>query len=142
VTLGGGTQALDTACQQAAVAAGIGGTFLAWVSTTGASAQSRLSGTTSWRRADNVVALTPQLELRAPIDVTLDASASGFVWAGAPMPQAMSPTPADSCSDWTTAASTSSGQTGDPHRSVISIAFGGALAKPCNSVIHVTCLEQ
>jgi hypothetical protein len=115
--------------------------FFAWVSTTGASAQSKLSGATPWRRNDNVVALTPQLELDAPIDVTLDGSAPSFVWTGAALPQATSPTPAASCGDWTLTTSASSGQAGDPHRSVVSQAFGGA-PQPCSSLIHVTCLER
>jgi hypothetical protein len=140
--LGSGIAGLDATCQNAAQAAGVSGTFFAWTSTTGASAQSRISGTTPWRRPDNVVAMTPALELTAPIDLTLDGSnPTTYVWTGAAQPDALAPTPTASCNDWATTTFNISGIAGDSQRSVLAHAFGGA-TQACGSPTYVECLER
>jgi len=138
-TLGGGLSSLDTQCKTAAQAKGITGNFIAWVSTTGSSAALRLTGTTPWRRKDNVIAMTPDLTMSAPIDQTLDGSMTGtYVWTGAAQP---GDTASQSCNDWTSTATTMSGLFGYEERSVLADAFGSG-SQNCGSTSYIYCLEQ
>jgi hypothetical protein len=138
--VGGGISGLDATCQSAAQANGATGTFIAWIATTSSSASSRFSGTTPWRRRDNLVVLTAQLEMLAGIDQRLDGiGAEGSVWTGAKLPDAVAASPGDTCNDWT--STSGNGIVGTPGRSLIAHAFDSG-TQTCGQTAYIYCLEQ
>lgn len=143
-SIGTGVAGMDSACQSAARANSVTGTFIAWIATSMASANSRLSGTTPWRRPDNLVVLTapPELKLVAGIDQRLDAiAANGGVWTGAMSPDVAAASMTDTCNDWTSTSNSLFGIIGTPGRSLIAHAFDTG-TQTCNQAEFVYCLEQ
>jgi hypothetical protein len=139
VTLGSGVAGLDASCQAAAQAAGATGTFKAWIAT---STTAPTAPPPPWRRSDNVIAMTGDMQIVAPIDHTAAGTVSGFVaWTGSTQPTAMSPSAAASCDDWTNSSTALAGITGITARSVLPEAWDGS-AEGCSGHDNVYCVEQ
>lgn len=104
----GGLAQADAACQQAADAAGLGGTWLAWLSVGGASAGSRLAhSTVPYRLLDGTVIANDWNDLvdgtlAHPIDLTelggLSSRSTREVWTGT---SAGGSSTGNNCSTWT-----------------------------------------
>jgi hypothetical protein len=118
---GNGIGALDTQCQSDATAAGLVGTFLAFVATTTAPANSRFDGTGPlWVRVDGVrlaptAADVMSLGQRIPLDLHADQTLAAGVliietWTGATAPTALG---VNTCMDWTVGTSGRSGSYGN-----------------------------
>jgi len=137
--LGNGIGELDTACQTAATAAGLGTrTFLAFVAPTGAAASSRFQGSAkSWSRLDGVIVADRDLsELAAPISIDENvAHLHVDVAFGASSPTAPG-TDLTNCMNW---GSTTAGiSVGQSTRSSAQAFFGSPAA--CTPA-HLYCLE-
>lgn len=117
--IGGGIAALDAACAADALAAGLPGTFEAFVATSTASAASRFDlGGAPWVRPDgvSVVAAAAHLtdrRLLAPIAVRADGTYAPqwSAWTGATSPLAIG-TAETTCSDWTDGSAAGTGSWG------------------------------
>ncbi|MBL0215826.1 MAG: hypothetical protein IPQ07_18340 [Myxococcales bacterium] len=107
-----GLAANDTFCNQAATAAGIGGTYVAFLSTTTIDARSRLTGSRGWVRVDGLPVVDLPTALNDPSlarPVLLDengAPFSGFVNTGS-NPDGTKL--AAVCSNWTVSTGTGGG---------------------------------
>jgi hypothetical protein len=113
----GGLAGADAACASEASAAGLPGTFVAWLSTSTSDARDRLAGSRGWIRPDNVVAFDTadslaSFQLRAPLDRDPHGNrvsyANRAVWTGTQSPGTRS---SNTCADWT--SSTAAGWAGD-----------------------------
>ena len=110
-----GPRAADTICSDEAAANLLSGTYHALLATSTRSASSLFDLTKpTWVRVDGVawLAQASDLNVRSPLSA-LNLTASGgysdntLVWTGSPSPSQASTTPAQSCSDWTSATSMS-----------------------------------
>jgi hypothetical protein len=137
---GMGLTGFDSACQSAATTAGLTGTYKAWTSTTMAAAG--FPGTQAWRRIDNVVVMTADHHLIAPIDHTLDNSLPrNWVFTGSTDPTTVAMSSGD-CSDWTNGTTTTlDAVSGHPMRSAVPHAWSDMLVA-CAYQNNVYCVEQ
>ncbi|MCA9677206.1 MAG: hypothetical protein H6709_07835 [Kofleriaceae bacterium] len=107
----GGLAGADAICQDLARAAGIAGTFRAWLSTSGTPAISRLGAARGWVRPDGLPVADTLADLRAGHLLylpTLDEHGVDHgeqqIMTGTGIDGAVSPT-ATTCDDWTSATS-------------------------------------
>ena len=136
-----GIAAADTACGTDATAAGLAGTYRAFLPTTTATAASRFSlAGASWVRTDGVALFAAATDLTAwttiaPLDHHADGSlaAGGRVWSGS---SPTAPTIASTCTNWTSNAS--SGTASEEDESEL---YGNAVAPTCATSLPVYCLE-
>lgn len=137
VTPGSGAAGFDAACSSAAQAAGATGTFAAWIATS-TFAPGLPAG--PWRRADNVIVMSADLQMLAPIDQKADGTggAERFAWTGSTAPTQVA---SASCNDWTNASQGPTGLAGFMERSVLADAWGGS-AEACEASAGVYCLQQ
>jgi hypothetical protein len=120
----GGLTGADARCNTAASAAGLPGTYLAWLShcSANASPSSRFSDGAPWARVDGPVVATDLADLldgtlQNPLDVDetgTQVPAGTDVWTG-PLASGTSAgqCTSNTCNDWTTTASGSLGLTGE-----------------------------
>jgi len=134
-----GIDAADVFCAGEATAAGITtGTFKALLATTGQPANARFDRTKgSWFRRDGTLVSRDLTALTAPIDRTAKGQyLAAEVFFGA---ASLTELATASCVDWSsTAATTSTGESGRTHAS----AFSGQATHTCGTPQHVYCLEQ
>jgi hypothetical protein len=139
----GGLAGADAACASEASAAGLPGTFVAWLSTSTLDARDRLAGARGWIRTDGVVAADTvdafaSFELRAPIDRDAHGNrvsyASRAVWTGT---QYTGVRTSETCSDWSSTATT--GETGQ--LSAGEVVFTEDVSIACTSSAHLYCFE-
>jgi len=162
----------DVLCQTEANAAGLSGTFLALLATTGVSAASRFDSTgPTWVRPDGIaLASTAAIFMQGTLVTALNehadgsfaplTSSGGYVrtgaWAypdpGAPMSGLEVPasSPADTCNDWTSGVSTDTGSVG--LRDAVSSDFfgyrggtigaGSFMPVGCGATLPVYCLQK
>jgi|GEM_PF-1344200 len=146
--------AADAVCANQALAAGLQGTYVAWVSSNAESAINRVSGGGPWRTYDPDLNLWTRLVASNPSDLTdgsllapINATAFGTpasdscdVWTGT-SPTGTTPPPfgpfGGNCQDWTTADQAATGLAGDCHATDISWTAAGPL--PCSSTLNVYC---
>jgi hypothetical protein len=138
-----GRGALDSACAGDATAAGLSGTFVAWLGVTGSAASARLSSGTPWARLDGVVVLLADAKtMLAPLDLDIvGVYHDSSVWTGSQEPDYAPFNAASDCSDWTspnTAVMGISGGTANGHQRAFDIAPG----PPCSTPLPVYCVEQ
>jgi hypothetical protein len=141
----GGLAAADAMCRDAAIGAGLPGTFVAWLSTSTSNIADRLAGSRGWLRTDNVPvldsldALAMKFEIFAPIDH--DASgvrvpfANLAVWTGTDSIGRVFG--GGTCNDWASTAVT--GETGELSAGDFVFTEQGSLS--CANDAHLYCFE-
>ncbi len=149
----GGIAGANAICQADAAAASLSGTFLAWLSVSVASGNSSSPATTF--NTDTGPFLLPGGVQVADdwtdlIDGTLDApinhTASGetgvnsFVWTGTQSDGSAAATAAETCSEWSTTASTGSG--GSASLDSNSWTENFVTSASCTAVFRLYCFEQ
>jgi hypothetical protein len=142
--LNSGRDGADAKCQSEAIAAGLGGTFLALLATSTASASSRYDATAApWVRLDGIPIATTAAEFLTnqpsiPLNLTTAGKYLGFAflaWTGADNPQLVA---TSSCNDWTSTNIALSSMTANPD-SPNEWFRGGATS--CGFSGSVYCLE-
>ena len=136
----GGLAGADTICSDTATAAGLNGSFKAFLSTSTVDAITRLGTASGWERVDgkpvaNSVADVVAGKMFYPVRITplpFDAKQDG-VWTGT---TANGVAQLSSCTNWT-AATTSTTRVGDS--SAIGIRFTEAVAIACNTTNRIYC---
>jgi hypothetical protein len=142
----GGLAAGDARCMEAAQATFPGRTFVAWLSTAGTSAASRLAGGGPWYVGDNLLGGLVELThgtLKTPLHQGPTGVASPLplgVWTGTSPDGTFA---FAACVDWTSAASAAAGASGE-------IGTGGgandtwtyATARGCDNLYHLYCFEK
>jgi hypothetical protein len=141
-----GVAAADTVCGTDAAPAGLAGTFKAALARMGGSAAARFDLTgPPWVRLDGVqLAPTPLAFMAGPLLAPLNETAigtyvDGNVWTGATLVSAGQA--ADTCNDWTTNSSTTTGTSGRAEY-IDTARVAGQTGQPCNNAFAVYCLEQ
>jgi hypothetical protein len=150
-TAGGKADSLasgDSLCTSAAIAAGLGGTWKAWLSTAATSAYSRLDDVSPWYLVDNkTIAFPTKASLKGPANVaddkwlTQDGHANGLfglrLWTGTNSDGGGSPA---TCNDWTTASNAVSGGCG----TTVSSNWSASPSSPCTCDLSggLFCFEQ
>ena len=138
----GGLAGADALCTNAASAAGLDGTFVAWLSTTTVDAIDRLAGSRGWVRTDGTaLADQPAQIASGELFVPLDLDENGHP---APLPaEPWTGTNPDgraasglSCGDWTGAGT---GQQGVAAAGMPSFTDGGTI--PCMATRSLYCFE-
>ena len=145
---GGGRDAADMFCQSEATAAGLPGTFLAFINTTTATAASRFDETgPPWIRLDGAVLANPPSELmrglpEAPIHITATGGARteqfSEVWTGGVTPDQLG---IRTCDDWNASTVTFSGDTGKDI-TLSNLEFWAAGGRGCSGTASLYCLQQ
>lgn len=137
---------LDARCSNEAGAAGLSGTYKAWVSTTTAAANARFTSGAAWKRPDDVIAVSGDLsELYAPLSVDIAMSHhNGLAWTGAFQPDLKATNGAtQTCNDWTTNTSTATAYVGMAGRGRFPDAFGVNMTPPvCTNRFYLYCLQE
>ncbi|MCB9686253.1 MAG: hypothetical protein H6735_14520 [Alphaproteobacteria bacterium] len=141
----GGVTGADAACATAASNAGLSGTFVAWLGTSGATAPSRFTGNGPWARTGDGAIVANDLadlldgSLGAAIRNDADGNpVSGVVWTGA----LSDGTTDTTCTDWTSAGF-DNGTFGDPTSASGTWTASVASPGPCAFFLAgVYCFEQ
>jgi hypothetical protein len=146
---GSGIASADALCTSEATSAGLGGTFIALLATTKASATSRLSlSGANWYRPDGVqITSTPADLGNGTIYAPIDVSANGTTYffdalvytGGSSAPNQVNGT-GDTCLDWTSNSSAVNGDSGESGDSYTYFWNGGR--SPCNGVAPVFCVQK
>jgi hypothetical protein len=158
---GGGLASADALCQSEATSAGLSGTFKALLATTTASAASRFNQSGApWVRVDGVALAPTAAALFAsgtliwdlPLNIPADNSgqrSNSSQWSGAPSPPSgtnlltLVGTATTTCQDWSSGASTDTGNAGRVFDSHLATAYALDPNIACNSTnIALSCLEQ
>ncbi len=140
----------DTLCTNEASAAGLSGTFLAFMATSTSAASSRFSSATPWYRTDGVqlVAAGADLFASSPYKAlaTWNVSANGMTYFGYSFTftggndQNTAATTTIDCNDWSDGTTSFNGNRGDASLSAYWFHDGQL---PCNYTgVHVYCLQQ
>ncbi len=152
-TVSGGIASADVQCQNDATAAGLQSpsTFRALMATSTASMASRFNASGApWVRVDGIPVVTAASDLLTPggkMLAALNVQANGTYltnyagWTGSGDPTLPS-TAANTCNNWTSAASTSSAISGRVLFSTVKDAFGFDVVNRCDSMYEVYCLQQ
>jgi hypothetical protein len=133
--------ALATVCQDSADAAGLGGLWKPWLSTSLKDAIDSIQGTGPWKLLDGTVAFKNHAQLAtqpsSPINITEDKQTltnTGYVWTGTTNGGRDS---GNSCSGWTTTQN--QGTVGYPG---LTDNWTFSSYRDCNTHNHVYCFEQ
>src|SRR5439155_14276187 len=146
VSSGGGVASFDDRCRLDAAAAGLAGTFHAFVATSTVHAIDRFdTAGARWERLDGI-ALAPMASdlavgLRVPLSVHADGSYDTTferTWTGADDPSTVDA--ANSCSDWTSTSPSGNGFLGEPHRGGPA-GFHSSVRRCDDTTHYVYCLE-
>jgi hypothetical protein len=139
----GGVAAGDARCMEAAQATFPGRMFVAWLSTSGASAASRLVGAGPWYVGNTYLGGIAELTsggLKTPLHQGPDGVASPLplgVWTGTSPDGTYA---GAACTDWTSAASGVSGEIGTGGGGGDTWTY--ATARACDSTYHLYCFEK
>jgi hypothetical protein len=141
-----GVAGADALCQSEATAAGLVGTYVAWVSTSGASASGRLTPSASYSLPSGTAIASNMANLlangpAAPINITAagqQSSAAG-VWTGT---AANGTDTGTDCNGWTASDSTTTGTAGNDGASGSSGNWTNAGANACNAQLHLYCFQK
>lgn len=99
-----GTAAADAICQIRATAAGLGGTWVAWLSSSSVDALDRVKGNGPWKLIGGDVAFNNRAQLQTEPNVPLDRDEHGdrlqyvYIWSGTRAGGQRHP---DTCTNWT-----------------------------------------
>lgn len=143
-TPGAGRASADATCATDASNAGLAGTFLAAISTTTESIESRFPAGQTYRRIDGVrLSRSPGLFAADYIDVApeLDpfgALVSNDYWTGTRR-WAVTGQASDTCADWTTALATVDGEM---HYTAHTDLRTSAKREPCSTPLPLLCLQR
>jgi hypothetical protein len=142
----GGLSGADASCQSAAVAAGVQGTYKAWLGTAGATPLTTFTHSSDpyylldGSKIANNWAGVISGNLLHPIDVTelLQPGSSQLVWTGLREDGTWGGAGNGDCNGWTSAAA--SGLLGVSDYSNDAWTYAGVL--PCNATVRLYCFEQ
>lgn len=139
----GGLAGADAICQARAAAAGLPGTYRAWLGTSTANAQARIEagGARGWIRPDGRPLVDQLLEAKIKYPPRLDEYGndlgdSELVWTSASENGSM--VPQGSCNDWTTNDPGTNGRLGAPHRGPVNWTES-PLVVGCSQQHHLYC---
>ncbi|MFO0599900.1 MAG: DUF1554 domain-containing protein [Myxococcaceae bacterium] len=144
----GGVSGGDAACTLAAQAGGKGGTWKAWLSSSTASASSRMADVGPWVQVSTLDGVIPTFNNKANLSTTPNAQlrvdeqgndffSTTYAWTGTAVGGASS---GSTCNDWTTASSAAVGTYGDGSAS--SPSWTAFSTTGCDQVLPLICLEQ
>lgn len=138
----GGLAGGDLQCSQRAVAANLGGTWRAWLSTNATNARSRITASGPWYLTTGVLAVKVGELTNPPLTRRIDrdesgALQSGFVWTATDDDGTFLD---DDCGDWTSNAASGHAATGDTKTT--SPAWTAAVPADCNATRRLYCFEQ
>ncbi|MCX4243061.1 DUF1554 domain-containing protein [Paraliomyxa miuraensis] len=140
----GGTAGADTLCNDLATAAGLGGTFTAWLSTDTEDAAARIDPTGApYVLVDGTIIATDLADLLdgsldAPIDVDETGTmVFGDVWTGTLADGTAAPV---HCIDWTQGASPLTGRCGSS--ATTTTAWTDNITPTCGAGLRLYCFEQ
>jgi hypothetical protein len=143
-TPGAGRASADAVCAADATSAALPGTFLAAISTTTESIESRFAPGQTYRRVDGVRLLrSPGMFLADYLDVPPELDQRGAVvgndyWTGTRR-FSVAGQASDTCSDWSTASALIDGEM---HYTASTDIRTSAKREPCNTPLPVLCLQQ
>lgn len=139
----GGAAGADAKCQTSAAAAGLGGTWQAWISTSSASAPSRVVGNGPWRLVGSEeLVFASAAALRGYPAHAIDRDEYGSspqstgVWTGT-LNQGVASD--DTCADWTTGTWTAHGVTGFPYSTD---SWTSDVSLDCDGTNALLCIEE
>jgi hypothetical protein len=141
---GGGLAGGDAKCAQAAAAAGVGGTWRAWLSTSTVNAVERIAGTGPWRLMDGTMVFASRTELASGPAHAIDRLADGETLGTDPLPvwtgTIRTGTVAGStCAEWTNDR-TELGRAG--RSDAIGPAWTDNSTITCDTYAYLYCFEQ
>lgn len=142
-TAGGGTDGLngaDKLCNSKATAAGLGGTWVAWLSDSTHDAIDRISDVGPWYRLDDIKVFNSKAAIPSGPAVPIDVNEKGlitnfFPWTGTKANGTKSTT---FCTDWT--VNTGNGECGSSGQSDATWTEANALS--CGIGYNLYCFEQ
>ncbi len=140
----GGLEGADATCTEAAAAAGLGGTWLAWLSTPARSAKDRLTSDGPWYRPDRktLVAASRAALTTSGLAARITHTETGATprgtqaWTGTFEGGSVSP---DTCRSWTSNSVLDVGTAGSTSESS---SWSSAGAMPCAYPRHLYCFER
>ena len=138
----GGLAGGDAICAQRAAAAGLGGTFVAWLSTNGTNAIQRVTGAGPWYLTTGELAVTRAQLTNPPITHRIERdetgkSVFGLVWTGTDIDGAFLD---DDCADWTSTTNANHAATGDCK--ALNEPWTAATPAGCGEPHRLYCFEQ
>lgn len=140
----GGLAGADAKCQTAANAAGLGGTFIAYVSVENViDARDRLTGTGPWHLVTGPLAVTKAQVTNAPISHAIDRDESGALVTGGQVWTATGSAGRfldDDCAGWTVGSVARHAAVGNPQAT--SNLWVAANPDDCNIANRLYCFEQ
>jgi hypothetical protein len=139
---GGGLAAADMMCANEAAAAGLAGTYLAWLGSTAGGPETRFGAGEPWRRVDGVrLAQTAEQFLSTDnatfLDSFLNRTATGAFWIG---DKAWTGTGGTHCQDWTTSSFSVDGMMANPGSTSV-LEFRAEFSYPCAYPMQLVCLQ-
>lgn len=139
----GGLTGADARCVQLAQAAGLGGSWVAWLSTNAVAAKDRVTGAGPWHLVGDAQVAVTKAELTAPpIDKAIDRDengqpVTGIVWTGTGPDGAFFD---DDCADWTSGSSAAHACSGTV--TVTSQSWTRAQPSDCDVARRLYCFQQ
>lgn len=140
----GGLEGADDKCHDLALAAGLGGTFVAWLSTSNVDAKARLGAASAWRNtrgnpfADQATELLDDGQVYTPINFDEHGDpVSGVVATGT---TATGRVAAQNCADWSSAAADAALVTGEPTAGSVLWTASDA-GSSCAGEYHLYCFQ-
>jgi hypothetical protein len=141
----GGLAGADLKCTQAAQAAGLGGNWVAWLSTMNADAKDRVTSAGPWTQIGQATPAVTKAQLtNPPIGSELRRNELGlnisgnqnFVWTASDADGTFLD---DDCEGWTSAGAVNHAASGDARTT--SPAWTAAVPRDCNLSLHLYCFE-
>jgi hypothetical protein len=143
----GGIAGADATCRAAAIAGGLGGEFIAWLSSSSADMIARFAGSRGWQRTDGAL-VADQIGaallgfMYTPIDRdelgTRISYGNTAMWSGTG-PDGRVTNPTLTCSDWTSIGGSASG--GDVSAGGVGFTFDRGNVYSCAASQHLLCFE-
>lgn len=140
----GGLEAADMYCQSAATAAGLTGTFHAWISFGTNNAFDRVSDSGPWYTTGNALAFASKADLRGTPQSELLDEVGGYpqtlagAWTGS---DAQGAATSENCEGWTNATAGATATTGTGFSDDASWG-GGNTSLPCTAKAPLICFQQ
>lgn len=140
----GGLDAADMYCQSAATAAGLAGTYRAWLSDASSNAFDRTADVGPWYSTSDTLAFASKADLRAAPQSELLDEVGGYpqnlagAWTGS---DAQGAATNETCEGWTNATTGATATTGTGFGQD-SQWGGGSTSLPCNAQAPLICFQQ